>query len=69
MQASVEMSDCKSAQGQLTTCWSGPRIQRQIQEMIRMRVQGRALEETIPGRSARSRYAARSGPRSAYARI
>ena len=31
MQASVEMSDCKSAQGQLTTRWSGPGNQRQQQ--------------------------------------
>ena len=44
----------------LTTRWSGPGMPRQKQQMKAIRVQLRACEMAIPGRSARSRYAAYS---------
>ena len=39
----------------LTTRWNGPGIQKQKQELIEMRALGSRCEESIPGRSARSR--------------
>ncbi len=59
MQACVEMSDCISVTDQLTTRWSGPGMRQQKQVEIRVRFSVDALEETIPGRSARSRYVAK----------
>ena len=58
IQAGVEMSDCKSVTSQLTTRWSGPGMPRLKQEEIEIRVSGKAYDGVIPGRSARSRYAA-----------
>jgi len=42
----------------LTTRWSGPGMLRLKQELIEMSVTGLRREGSIPGRSARSRYAA-----------
>jgi len=38
-------------EGQLTTRWSGPEIQRQRQGMVDMFAPGKACEEAIPSRS------------------
>jgi hypothetical protein len=43
----------------LTTRWSGPGMRRQMQENVEGRAAGKRIDGAFPGRSARSRWAAK----------